>query len=192
LRRLRVSGRQMPRSGSFVSRDCSFPNDCTGDRPKERSSGAHWTDSRVAEVLHNPRYAGAYCYGRRMQHRRGIDGRRWMESLPRERWCVLIPNAHDGYISWDQYESNLKQLQENERDRGKHRKYPPREGPALLQDWLCAAFAARTCRCATTWREGGESALSMPRARQYAIPGPLPEHSRREHRPRRQRVCCWM
>ena len=91
------------------------------------------TDSRVAEVLHNPRYAGAYCYGRRMQHRRGIDGRTWMESLPRERWCVLIPNAHEGYISWDQYESNLKQLEENERGRGKHRKYPPREGPALLQ-----------------------------------------------------------
>jgi DNA invertase Pin-like site-specific DNA recombinase len=91
------------------------------------------TDSRVAEVLHNPRYAGAYCYGRRLQHRRGVDGRTWMESLPRERWCVLIPNAHEGYISWDQYESNLKQLEENERGRGKHRKYPPREGPALLQ-----------------------------------------------------------
>ena len=91
------------------------------------------SDSRVAEVLHNPRYAGAYCYGRRRQRRSGVDGRIRMEFLPRERWYVLIPNAHEGYISWEQYERNLKQLEENERGRGNHRKYPVREGPALLQ-----------------------------------------------------------
>lgn len=134
------------------------------------------TDSRVAEVLNNPRYAGAYCYGRRMQHHRGIDGRIWMESLPRERWCVLIPNAHEGYISWEQYERNRKQLKENERGRGNHRKYPVREGPALLQGLaVCGVCGAHmslryhmakgrvnphyVCRGAvdTQWRTGCQS-----------------------------------
>jgi len=67
-----------------------------------------------------------------------------MEHLPRERWYVVIPDAHEGYVSWRQYERNLKQLQENARGQDSHRKYPVREGPALLQGLaLCGICGAR-------------------------------------------------
>ena len=53
--------------------------------------------------------------------------------LPREQW-TLLKNAHPGYSYWEQYEENLRRLQENARAIGAdRRKSPPREGPALLQ-----------------------------------------------------------
>jgi len=96
----------------------------------------HWrvlSERRVAEILHNPRYAGAYVYGRRRQRPSTVEKRGTMEYLPRERWSVLIPQAHDGYITWEQYEHNQQQLKENGCDREIKRKYTAREGPALLQ-----------------------------------------------------------
>jgi DNA invertase Pin-like site-specific DNA recombinase len=102
------------------------------------------SSSHISEVLHSPRYAGAYCYGRRAQHQVGIDGRAVVQRLARERWYALIPNAHEGYISWQQYEKNLKQLEENAHGREFKRKYPPREGPALLQGLVvCGICGAR-------------------------------------------------
>jgi Recombinase zinc beta ribbon domain/Recombinase len=88
---------------------------------------------RVLEVLHNPRYAGAFAYGRRRQ-RRGPDGRTRHALRPREEWTVLILNAHPGYITWDAYEDNLRRLAECAQSHGADRRASPaREGPALLQ-----------------------------------------------------------
>jgi len=89
------------------------------------------TVSRAIQVLHNPCYAGTYVYGR-TQTRTGGDGRVIFQALPRERWHTIIPDAHEGYISWDQYEENQRCLRENWRVDG-CRRFPPREGPALLQ-----------------------------------------------------------
>jgi DNA invertase Pin-like site-specific DNA recombinase len=84
-------------------------------------------------VLHNPRYAGAYFYGRRRQIT-DIEGRTRTVVKPREEWTTLIPGAHPGYISWDQYEANQDRLAANAAAHGEDRKAgPPREGPALLQ-----------------------------------------------------------
>jgi hypothetical protein len=33
--------------------------------------------------------------------------------LPEEKWHTLIKDFHDGYISWDEYEENLKRLEAN-------------------------------------------------------------------------------
>lgn len=88
---------------------------------------------RVLQVLHNPRYAGAFAYGRRRQ-RRGPDGRNRHTVQPRQAWTVLIPDAHPGYITWDNYEHNLRRLAECAQAHGDDRRAsPPREGPALLQ-----------------------------------------------------------
>jgi len=58
---------------------------------------------------------------------------------------VLIPDAHDRYISWTQYEGNLRRLAEGAQSRGEdRRKSPPREGPALLQGLaICARCGKR-------------------------------------------------
>lgn len=91
------------------------------------------TVSRVNEVLHNPRYTGAYCYGRRKQRRLHLEGRVHVEYAPREQWHSLIPNAHEGYITWEEYEENQKSLAANSCGGPERRKYPAREGPSLLQ-----------------------------------------------------------
>ena len=89
--------------------------------------------STTRNVLHNPRYAGAFVYGR-THTRKTADGREHVDLLPREEWHALLPDAHAGYISWQDYEGNLRQLLENAHAQGSdRRKSPPREGPALLQ-----------------------------------------------------------
>jgi DNA invertase Pin-like site-specific DNA recombinase len=90
----------------------------------------HW---RVLRVLHNPRYAGAFCFGQTRTHKRPGE-RSEIEVLPREEWIALLPGAHPGYISWEQFEGNLARLRDNAQAHGAERRNsPPREGPALLQ-----------------------------------------------------------
>jgi DNA invertase Pin-like site-specific DNA recombinase len=90
----------------------------------------HW---RVLRTLHNPRYAGAFAYGRRRE-RVGTNGKKTLETLPREQWIALIRDAHPGYISWDQYETNQRLLLANAAAHGEDRAAgPAREGTALLQ-----------------------------------------------------------
>ena len=91
------------------------------------------THTRVLQVLHNPRYAGAFVFGRTRTHKRA-EGGAACTKLPREQWDTLIPNAHEGYISWAEYEDNQRRLRERAQAHGlDRRKSPPREGPALLQ-----------------------------------------------------------
>lgn len=100
--------------------------------------------SRVRWILHHPRYAGVFCFGRTRQ-RKHPDGRQHFERLPREEWFAMIPEAHEGYISWEQFEENLQRLRENAQANGaERRKGPPREGPALLQGLaICAVCGQR-------------------------------------------------
>jgi DNA invertase Pin-like site-specific DNA recombinase len=90
----------------------------------------HW---RVLRTLHNPRYAGAFAYGRRRE-RIAANGKKTLDTLPREQWIALMPDAHPGYISWGQYETNQKLLLGNATAHGEDRTAgPAREGTALLQ-----------------------------------------------------------
>lgn len=88
---------------------------------------------RVRKTLHNPRYAGAFSYGK-CRNRKSPDGKCYQTRLPREEWKVLIQDAHPGYISWEEYEQNEDRLKENSKAYGHDsRKTPPGKGPALLQ-----------------------------------------------------------
>jgi hypothetical protein len=90
----------------------------------------HW---RVLRTLHNPRYAGAFAYGRRRE-RLNSNGKKTFDTLPREQWIALIRDAHPGYISWDTYETNQRLLLANATAHGPDRAAgPAREGSALLQ-----------------------------------------------------------
>ena len=87
----------------------------------------------VLRVLHNPRYAGCFTYGRH-QHQARPGGTQATTALPRDQWISFIPGAHPGYITLDQYEANIARLAANAAAHGRGRATgPPREGAALLQ-----------------------------------------------------------
>jgi hypothetical protein len=60
------------------------------------------------DLLKNPIYAGVYAYGRSKAVVRIEQGRKCIvrtQRLPSEEWSVLIPEHHEGYISWAEYQS---------------------------------------------------------------------------------------
>lgn len=83
-------------------------------------------------ALHNPRYAGAFVYGRRAGHRRA-DGSSTTVAVAPEDWEVLLPGAHEGYLTWEEFLENQQCLRENSEPSAAGRPHRPREGPALLQ-----------------------------------------------------------
>jgi DNA invertase Pin-like site-specific DNA recombinase len=100
----------------------------------------HW---RVLRTLHNPRYAGAFVYGRQ-RARKGPDGKTTVTALPREQWTALIPDAHAGYLAFEQFEANLRTLAANAHAHGTERAAgPAREGPALLQGLVVCGRCGR-------------------------------------------------
>jgi len=124
--------------------------------PRRERCGTHkgeliWgklSSSRALQVLHNPRYAGAFFYGR-SRTRTWPDGSRHTQILPIDEWLVLIPNSHVGYITWEEYEDNQQCLRNNAQAHGiDRRKSPPREGPALLQGLVICGV----CGCRMTVR----------------------------------------
>ena len=112
--------------------------------PRRLRAGPHqgelvWVElvhTHVLRVLHNPRYAGTYVFGRSQTHKKP-EGGITMKWLPREEWDTCLPGAHVGYLSWQEYESNQRRLRESAQAWGHERRQsPPREGPALLQGLL--------------------------------------------------------
>jgi hypothetical protein len=99
--------------------------------------------SRVLQVLRNPRYAGAFVYGR-TRARPQPNGRVNQKRLPVAEWQFVFPESHVGYISWDRYLANQQRLAANATAFGKQRSSGPvREGPALLQGRvLCGVCGA--------------------------------------------------
>jgi DNA invertase Pin-like site-specific DNA recombinase len=116
------------------------------------------TASSATRVLNNPRYAGAYVYGRR-RYRRAADG---SKKVQRKReyseWLACIPNAHPGYISWEQHQQNLKLLATNGRGYELARVSPPREGVALLQGRAVCGRCGRHFRVRYVSRRGKREA----------------------------------
>ncbi|MGD0635711.1 MAG: recombinase family protein [Beijerinckiaceae bacterium] len=61
------------------------------------------TTSTALRTLNNPRYAGAYVYGRR-RYRRALDGKKKIQQKrDHDDWLAYIPNAHPGYITWKRF-----------------------------------------------------------------------------------------
>lgn len=59
----------------------------------------------MLHVLHNPRYAGDFVFGRH-RTRKLPEGRTTFETVPREEWVALVKDMHPGYITWEQYEAS--------------------------------------------------------------------------------------
>jgi len=89
---------------------------------------------RVLMILHNPRYAGAYVYGRTRQRKVVLPGQSRMRRLARDEWKVFLPDSHPAYLTWDEFEANQRTLRSNAAGYGwDRRRSAAREGVALLQ-----------------------------------------------------------
>jgi DNA invertase Pin-like site-specific DNA recombinase len=128
---------------AFRQKQLLFPRRLTKGPNKGELFWAELMHSRALCILHNPRYAGAFVFGRSRTRARP-DGSTTYTKLPREQW-TLFKDVHPGYISWGQYEENLQRLRENAYANGQdRRKSPPREGPALLQGLVvCGVCGSR-------------------------------------------------
>lgn len=91
-------------------------------RPSEEGGMAsfEWRPIRYRNVitaLKNPFYAGVYVYGKSEKRTALVDGRArrsYGHSKPIGTWDVMIRDHHEGYISWEEYERNQKQLALND------------------------------------------------------------------------------
>ena len=120
---------------AFRQEGLKFPHRVWGGVHKGELVWGQLGYHRAAWVLSCPRYAGAYGFGRtRSVQLPGGRVKRTKKKMAPEQWYAFIPNAHAGYISWEEYQENQKKLQENATQyRCQRQRTPPREGPALLQ-----------------------------------------------------------
>lgn len=109
--------------------------------------------STAIRTLHNPRYAGAYAYGRR-RYQRTAQGKKVHRSRDCSEWLACIPGSHPGYITWEQFQGNLELLENNGRSYELARASPPREGGAMLQGRAVCGRCGRHMRVRYAARRG--------------------------------------
>ena len=109
--------------------------------------------NRVLAILHNPAYAGAYAYGRSHSLRQvspehDYPVQKRIRRPDPDEWTFLLPDAHPGYITWEQYLHNQQRLDDNRTSWAQDRRGVVREGTALLQGIaLCGRCGRRMRVC---------------------------------------------
>ncbi len=111
----------------------------------------------VNTMLHNPTYAGAYVFGRTKTHTRVEQGRkrtRKGQRVEQKDWQILIPEHHEGYIAWAEYELNQRQIMHNANMKGVMVRGPARNGGALLAGLLRCGHCGRKLHVAYSGTRG--------------------------------------
>lgn len=117
----------------FQQQQIQFPRRLHAGPNKGELRWATPQHARILQVLHNPRYAGAFVYGRTRTRHLPAGGTAVLK-VPRADWQFVMPGLHRGYIEWDRFETNQRRLADNALAfGGERRSGPAREGPALLQ-----------------------------------------------------------
>ena len=119
-------------------------------RPYHMQGQVHWSVPNHADIqrmIRNPRYAGCFAYGRTRTRKRP-DGTVSYACVAMESWQVCIPDAHVGYIDWEEYRRNQETLKRNVAAfaRGAARQPAPREGRALLQSRVICGHCGHRMR----------------------------------------------
>lgn len=145
----------------FIEHDISVP-------ARTIRGEVHWRKpvySSIHRILTNPSYGGAYAYGKTEQLSCYRDGKsqRCTRRRPRDRWVALIPDAHDGYVSWEDFERIQKMIAEN-RLSGTEPSGAARTGSALLTGVLRCRRCARMLRVFYKGPGGDVVRYGCPRA----------------------------
>jgi DNA invertase Pin-like site-specific DNA recombinase len=147
------------------------------------------THSAVLRVLHNPRYAGVFCFGR-TRLTLGPDHKTHPRPVTaRHDWIAFMPAAHPGYLTLAAYDANQARLAESAAAHGTDRKAgPPREGPALLQGIIvCGRCGRRMTVRYHLNHNGTELPTYVCQQDKIQHDGPdCQDHPRRRHRHRHQ------
>ncbi len=127
----------------FRQRGLKFPRQPHSGPSKGLLLWGELVHSQVLRTLHNPRYAGAFVYGRRRSCK-NLEGKTSIQLVAQDQWQVVLRDVHEGYISWEVFESNQRRLLENAQSHGQdRRRSAPREGPALLQGLVLCGKCGR-------------------------------------------------
>ena len=102
-------------------------------------------------MIENPIYGGAYAYGKTSAAAAhdAIGASVKMRRKARSEWLALMPNAHEGYVSWDKAETIRKMVSSNVPTSRHHG--APKHGDALLAGLL----RCRRCGRKLTLRYSG-------------------------------------
>jgi DNA invertase Pin-like site-specific DNA recombinase len=119
---------------------------------------------RIHRLLTNPIYAGAYVFGRTGSQVRVEAGRKVIVRgirRSRQEWEVLIRDHHPGYISWQDYENNLRTINGNANMKGEMVAGSIRNGGGLLIGCCAVDIAAASSRCCITGHSVGRATFAM-------------------------------
>jgi excisionase family DNA binding protein len=111
----------------------------------------------ILHILTNPIYAGAYAFGRTGSRVSIEAGRKKVvRGFKKERkdWEVLIPNHHEGYLSWADYERNLGLIADNANGKNPMSRGALRRGEALLAGLLRCGHCGRKLHVAYSGTNG--------------------------------------
>jgi len=113
---------------------------------------------RIRRLLTNPIYAGAYVFGRTGSQVRIEAGRKLIARgirRPQQEWEVLIRDHHPGYISWEDYENNLRTINGNANMKGEMVAGSVRKGGGLLIGLLRCGHCGRKLKVLHNGPRGG-------------------------------------
>lgn len=111
----------------------------------------------VHHMLTNPVYGGAYAFGRTGSRVTVRDGRKRVTSgcrRARADWEVLIPEHHEGYISWAEFERNQQLIADNANSKGFMARGAVRRGESLLAGLLRCGHCGRRLHVAYSGTDG--------------------------------------
>jgi DNA invertase Pin-like site-specific DNA recombinase len=134
---------------SFAQQHLRFPTRWWGGKRADELIWSRLTHERVLNILHSPLYAGAYVYGRTKSRRHALPGEEprikgRTRQVKQEDWPIVLRDAHPAYISWEHFQHNQRQLDDNRTWRAEEHRGAVREGPSLLQGIvLCGSCGRR-------------------------------------------------
>jgi DNA invertase Pin-like site-specific DNA recombinase len=134
---------------------------------KQNNGGTTWRRPNYATIhrmIDNPIYGGAYAYGKTTAasgySANGVSMK--VRRKARTDWLALMPNAHEGYVSWEKAEAIRKMVSSNV-PTGRHHG-APKHGDALLAGLIRCKRCGRKLTLKYTGAKHGIPRYSCSRA----------------------------